>query len=701
MSVTFDDRDRESVVRDLADCDEDVRRLAVERVGALPLDEALPLLVERLGDASWRVRKVAVERLVACPDSERIASVLITALGDGENPGRRNAAVEALVHCGPRVVPGLLAATASDDIDVRKLVVDALAGIADARSTDTLVDLLGDPDPNVRAAAADALGAIGGEGVAEALLALAVRDGEDQLVRFSALHALGSLEAPVQARDLAPVLDDPILRAAGLDLLGWQDDAEAVAVLLKGLTANSRSSRESAMRSLLRLLSRVDDARAERLVEEIREVAAASRSLVESAIDRLPDADLSTRLVIIQFLGLLRAEEAAVPILLAGRDEALAQVSLATLEDMGEMAQRAVDAAWPQLDTQARRDACVLFGSSGGEPGAARLLAALEDAEPELRIAAARSIGRCRLAEGLALLVRRLDSVASEVDFESEEEVLALIEALIAVAEPRAGDDGRITEQAVELLRSHLEGAVETARLAIAKVLGCIGRREDTQLVTFLLKDPSALVRRAAVDALARIEPGTAAEPLRLALADEAATVRIAAAVALGSSASDAVIEDLRRLAEDEDPRVRAAAVRALGHRFGNAEDEARRSATVLSLEEALADEALVALAAVEALDEIGGEEAAGRVVALLERSEPELVREAVTCIGRHGEAEALDMLVPLVSHADWSVRAEAIQALADRGVARAVPSILRRLETEQDEFVRDAILRALKRLEG
>jgi len=701
MSVTFDDRDRQSVVRDLESSDDDVRRLAVERVGLLPLDEALPLLVERLGDASWRVRKVTVERLVACPDTERVVGALVAALGDGENPGRRNAAVEALVHCGSRVVPGLLAATESHDIDVRKLVVDALAGIADARSTDTLVGLLGDRDPNVRAAAADALGAIGGEGVAEALLALGVREGEDQLVRFSALHALGSSEAPVRARDLAPVLNDPILRAAGLDLLGWQDDDEAVAVLLKGLTAGSRSSRESAMRSLVRLLSRVDDERAERLVGQIREVAAASPAVVEGAIDRLADADLSTRLVIIQFLGLLREERAAVPILLAGRDEALEEVSLATLEDLGEMAQRAVDAAWPQLDTQARRDACVLFGSAAGGAGAARLLAALEGPEPELRIAAARSIGRRRLVEGLALLVRRLDSVASEGDFESEDEVLALTEALIAVAEPRPGDDGRVTEQAVAMLRSHLEGAVETARLAIAKVLGCIGRREDTQLVTFLLKDPSALVRRAAVDALARLEPGTAAEPLRLALADEAATVRIAAAVALGSSESDAVIDDLRRLAEDDDPRVRAAAVRALGHRFGSAEDETWRSSTLLTLEEALADEALVALAAVEALQEIGGDEAAGRVAALLARPEPELVREAVTCIGRHGDLEALDMLVPLVSHADWSVRAEAIQAVADRGVARALPPILRRLETEQDEFVREAILRALERLEG
>ena len=54
-----------------------------------------------------------------------------------------------------------------------------------------------------------------------------------------------------------------------------------------------------------------------------------------------------------------------------------------------------------------------------------------------------------------------------------------------------------------------------------------------------------------------------------------------------------------------------------------------------------------------------------------------------------------------LVSHADWSVRAEAIRVLAERRVSRAAPAILRLLETEQDEYVRDAILDALERLEG
>jgi HEAT repeat protein len=72
-----------------------------------------------------------------------------------------------------------------------------------------------------------------------------------------------------------------------------------------------------------------------------------------------------------------------------------------------------------------------------------------------------------------------------------------------------------------------------------------------------------------------------------------------------------------------------------------------------------------------------------------------------VSCLGARSEATNLDLLLPLVSHPDWSVRAEAIQVLAERRVTKAVPTILRRLETEQDGFVRDAMLRALERLEG
>jgi len=41
------------------------------------------------------------------------------------------------------------------------------------------------------------------------------------------------------------------------------------------------------------------------------------------------------------------------------------------------------------------------------------------------------------------------------------------------------------------------------------------------------------------------------------------------------------------------------------------------------------------------------------------------------------------------------------VEILAERGVRQAVPAILRRLETEQDDVVRSVTLAALQRLES
>jgi HEAT repeat protein len=697
VSPDFDERDRRSVLHDLASADAEARRLAVERVVALPTDEAVALLVERLGDPSWRVRKAAVARLVAMPDVERFAGRLVEALGDGENPGRRNSAVEALVQCGARAVPSLVRAIGSHDPDVRKLVVDTLAGIADASAENALVGALSDRDANVRAAAADALGAFGGAISRRALRLLASRPDEERLVRLAALRALSALEAPVPASELDLLLDDPILRPAALDLFGRSEEATAP-VLLKWLACDSRASRLAAARSLLRLVARSDAWEAARLAEEIRAAAAGTR-LVDDAIEALGDSDLASQLVAVQLLGIARDPRAVVPILRAASDEALLEVCLATLESLGPLAETALDAAWAGLDPGARRDACRLLGRTRGAVGAARLLAALEEDAPELRAEAARAVASRGLVAALPILLRRLEALAPADEPEAEEESAAATDALVALAGASASASAD-TNAALDLLVARLADAPDGVRLVIATVLGRVGRSHDTSAVTLLLKDPSSRVRRAAVEALARLDPGTAAEPLRLALADEVAEVRIAAAAALAAAASDAVIDDLERLADDSDSRVRAAAVRSVGRRLLGCSEPALRARALGRLDAALDDGGLVALAAVEALREIGGP-AARAVARVLGRPEPELVKEAVTCLAAHGDADDLDTIVPLIGHADWSVRAEVISALTERRHARAVPAILRRLETEQDEYVRAGILRALERLEA
>ena len=695
-----DPRERDSVLRDLASDDDEVRRLAVERSAALAPREVVPQLVDCLGDVSWRVRKAAVERLSAWPDGDAVARALIAALGDGDNPGRRNAAVDALIHCGASVVRELEAAIVMDDVDVRKFAVDVLAGIGDPSAVPALIDRLEDDDTNVRAATADALGAIGGDGAIAALVAAATSDAQDSLVRFSALHGLASLGEGVPASELSGALEDPVLRPAALGVLGrLEGDAAGLEVLVKALESRARAPREAAMRSLLRGLSHLDGPAADALVRSVRDAGLESPELLVSAIERLSEADLPTRLVLLQFLGLLRPPEAAVPLLLAAGDEALQQVAIGALASMGEVAEQAIDDVWCDLGSDARRDACLFFGHAEGPRSADRLVSALDDPDPVVRSAAARSLGSRGVPDALAPLVGRL-RLASPDELEGGEERSAVTHALIQLAGGEthpAGSD--LAERAIGLLVQALEGAAEPVRVAVAQVIGCIGRSEDSEVVSLLLKDASEKVRRAAVSALVRIEPNASGEPLHLAIADESVDVRIAVAAALGESDGSEAFPDLCRLAEDADPRVRATAVRAVGLSLSSEATEDHRTQARRVLETACADEVPVALAAVEAMLATG--DCPERMLALLRRTEPEVVREAVHCLGVHGDEDQLEAVIPLCAHPDWPVRAEAIQVLADRGATRALPAILRRLDLERDPFVRSVTLQALEKLEG
>src|SRR5512147_1587440 len=120
---------------------------------------AVPLLLRALGDTDWRVRKTAVEGLVAFGGAD-VTAGLVHRLSAEDNAGARNSAIEALVLLGSASVEPLLPLLAVHDPDVRKFAVDVLGDIRDSRVVPDLVARLGDPDENVRVAAAEALGKI-------------------------------------------------------------------------------------------------------------------------------------------------------------------------------------------------------------------------------------------------------------------------------------------------------------------------------------------------------------------------------------------------------------------------------------------------------------------------------------------------------------------------------------------------------------
>ena len=136
---------------------------------------------------------------------------------------------------------------------------------------------------------------------------------------------------------------------------------------------------------------------------------------------------------------------------------------------------------------------------------------------------------------------------------------------------------------------------------------------------------------------------------MRLALGDESSAVRIAAAKVLGDSGQPDSAEDLMRLLSDEDARVVAVAVRSLGrlHRLAVGPTEIVYDV----IERSLAGDPMVALAAAEALVEVGGDFAGAIAAGALAREEPEVLRTIVSCIGLHGKEDDLSQAIALVSH--------------------------------------------------
>jgi HEAT repeat protein len=405
-------------------------------------------------------------------------------------------------------------------------------------------------------------------------------------------------------------------------------------------------------------------------------------------------------LLLVQFLGIVRSPESVVPLLLAARDEALAEVVLGTLVTFADVADAEIDGCFLALDENARALACELLGRTAGPLGAQRLIAALDDAEPTVRIAAARGLALRADPAATPALVRRLEATAGDAEPEAEDERVAATDALVRIATAAPEADAR--RGTLELLAGGFHGAEVPVRLAMARVLREIGGPEHAEHMSLLVQDPSPSVRRAAVAALARMGPDEAAEMLRLALADEDASVRIVAAAALGEAATPRVLPDLERLLSDEDAGVRSAAVRAIaGFAPTLTMDPGAGKRIEPLLCRALEDVAPVAIAAVEAFERIGGALSLAPVVAVLGHADGEVVQSAVRCLEQHATIEELQALLPLLGHEHWSVRAAAIEALASRRVRSALPAVLRHLEREQDEFVRGVLLRALAHLEG
>jgi serine/threonine-protein kinase len=217
-------------------------------------------------------------------------------------------------------------------------------------------------------------------------------------------------------------------------------------------------------------------------------------------------------------------------------------------------------------------------------------------------------------------------------------------------------------------------------RLYIARTLRRFSTEASRDALTKLLEDSHKTVRQAALEGLAGlripVEVGAICQRLR----DPDLTVQAKAVETIVQINDPKAVHHLLDILQDESEYVRRAAVEVL-NQVGN-------TSAIKDLLGALRDrDWWVRVRAADALGTIGGPKVIEAVVSLVKDRDEFIRRCAVeilitTKVQAGGEA-VVSSLLDALNDADWWVRERAIDALAGLGDRRAVPPLLRVMETD------------------
>ena len=202
--------------------DEEERRTAVHRLGAMHDAATIPALRTAINDQSERVRAAALTALGHLAEPT-LAPVIATYLTKDKQPFVRKAAAYALGHfANAEATAALVVGLRDKDMEVRGAAAVALSSRPDASAIAPLIRSLSDKSAFVRAHAAAALG-VNGRAAAQAvpdLVRMLAKD-EDHEARRQAATALGRIGEPssLNALQQAERSSDPYLSQAAREAI--------------------------------------------------------------------------------------------------------------------------------------------------------------------------------------------------------------------------------------------------------------------------------------------------------------------------------------------------------------------------------------------------------------------------------------------------------------------------------------------------
>lgn len=675
--------------RALLDADAEVRRRAVlsaaQQGGG---SELAALLMRALGDEDWRVRKEASLAAVRRAHDLPLMEPLVAALCQGENVGLRNAALDVLEELGERAAPALIGALPHAPEHARKFVIEALGEAGGPLVIYELKQAAWSNDVNLAGEAIEALARIGGpeaENVIRSRLHAA-----DPFLRMAALDALNRCDALIDWNEVAPLLEDRMLRRVVIGALGRTGRAEALEPLIAALEDPSLQLAGAAACSLARLL-RDHALIRDRALSRLRALSARARAGLSALLGGASELEL--RRAAAELLVLAQEESALGQVVVQLALDAASPETLQALRDWGVSAVEPLLTLAVSLEAPEERSVALelaadlarvehasIAGAQARDKVLGTLRRGLRDHEPAVVAAAARSLASYADGSDAHMLV----VCALSADAEVARAAARALERLVATA-----------RDAVERALGELE-VEATQAAALASVLALLGGPEALDRLRALLSSDDGHVRRAALHALGRIGGTRAAQLVALSLADEDNEVQVAAAQVLGRVRDEhggvPGVSELMLAARSEHAEVRAAVARALGH--------TGLARVIEPLCELSRDaDSGVAIAAVDALGQLPGLALGGLFKDALLHSDREVVKAALRALASANDANAPLELTAALAHDAWDVRQLAAELVGELRVVQAQPALAAQLARETDDLARAALSDALRQL--
>ncbi|HEU5256904.1 MAG TPA: HEAT repeat domain-containing protein [Vicinamibacterales bacterium] len=605
-----------------------------------------PGAVEAVGAGDWKLRGIAVRNLRQRATTAEIAH-LLDALRRGYHDFNVVSSALQVLAANRDVTSPLIDLLSDPQADLRMHAALALGHVGDPVAVPALIAALDDEEPNVRFHVIEALGAIGASDAVDRLAEVA-RSG-DFFLAFPAITALGRTDDPRVGPALTSLLDNEFLRPAVVETLAEIGDEDAVAPLVGVLNSGVADTETVAAiaAALQRIRAREDDsfAAGPHIVDLAR---AALRPAGIGAMRRAAEQHGRPFASLIAVLSWSGAAGLDTLVAAVGNPDVADEVAEALISIGSRTVEPLIDRL-AQGDRASRIASASLLGSLGDARAVPALIAALDGADGELTTAAAAALARlgdpCALDALLALF--------------GHEQTIVRQAAIAAVNAIGAGPT------AVRI-RPLLDDPDHRVRACAVRVAGYFGFEECVPALLRRTDDSDEEVRRAAIEQLPMLEDPRAEARLIDVLSGETARNRAAAAHALRQVEGVAATEALRQALRDEDAWVRYFAVGSIAPRV---DIETVPALAHLAQSDSAPHVRLAALRTLTLADAaIAGEIA----VPLVADPNPEVAAAALTAVACGSHADADRLLEKAITSDDPFMRRAAVQALPARSSRRA-----------------------------